>query len=296
LTEIVCDYVYLLSGERERRPSSGQFAPGEFTKLFEEVFNTVDLIFRNGIDWQALSAAMQDIRAQPVYADAGIRIQSIEDKGEGVFVVRVHTPSEVNKERLHAELTTSYQNQLALIEARYQALLAGKDELIVEFQRQSADMKEIVTLLASRPLVMQTGEGATVSYVDSHRTIHIGRDNTGQINLGDCSSQVSHAIQQIPSVMPQSEELRQHLEALRQLIEGEPALREVDKADAFRQVETLAQSASLPLDPSAQAKAKNAKNWFTNVLPTLTNGTHFLTEVWKLIDAVMKWLPFSKIS
>ena len=31
----ICDYVYLLRNRQERRPSSGNFQPGEFTKLFE---------------------------------------------------------------------------------------------------------------------------------------------------------------------------------------------------------------------------------------------------------------------
>lgn len=34
LDEVDCKYVYLLHGEKERRPSSGEFQPGEFIKLF----------------------------------------------------------------------------------------------------------------------------------------------------------------------------------------------------------------------------------------------------------------------
>ncbi|NJL58315.1 MAG: pentapeptide repeat-containing protein [Desulfobacteraceae bacterium] len=47
------DFVYLLSNKLERRPASGNFGEGEFAKLFNEVLDTVDFIFRNGIDWQA---------------------------------------------------------------------------------------------------------------------------------------------------------------------------------------------------------------------------------------------------
>jgi hypothetical protein len=51
LNNVDCRFVYLLENpkpgtdDRERRPSSGDFQPGEFTKLFEEVLNTVDLNF-----------------------------------------------------------------------------------------------------------------------------------------------------------------------------------------------------------------------------------------------------------
>jgi uncharacterized protein YjbI with pentapeptide repeats len=37
LNGAICEYVYLLNNQQERRPSSGEFAPGEFTKLFQEV-------------------------------------------------------------------------------------------------------------------------------------------------------------------------------------------------------------------------------------------------------------------
>ena len=35
LDGVICDHVYLLNNQQERRPNSGNFAPGEFTKLFE---------------------------------------------------------------------------------------------------------------------------------------------------------------------------------------------------------------------------------------------------------------------
>ena len=38
--------------------------PGEFTKLFEEVLNTVDLIFRDGIDWKAFVNAFEKLQVK----------------------------------------------------------------------------------------------------------------------------------------------------------------------------------------------------------------------------------------
>jgi hypothetical protein len=35
-----------LHAKEERRPSSGNFATGEFTKLFQQSLETVDFIFR----------------------------------------------------------------------------------------------------------------------------------------------------------------------------------------------------------------------------------------------------------
>ncbi|NEQ83548.1 MAG: pentapeptide repeat-containing protein [Moorea sp. SIO2I5] len=68
LADVDCRFVYLLENpepgtdNRERRPSSGEFQPGEFTKLFQEVLDTVDLIFRNGVDWKAFLAAFKKVQ------------------------------------------------------------------------------------------------------------------------------------------------------------------------------------------------------------------------------------------
>lgn len=70
LNEVDCQFIYLLNNpkpgtdDRERRPSSGEFQPGEFTKLFQEVLDTVDLIFRNGVDWKAFVAAFKKVQVQ----------------------------------------------------------------------------------------------------------------------------------------------------------------------------------------------------------------------------------------
>lgn len=64
LSGAICKYVYLLNNQRERRPSSGEFQPGEFTKLFEEVLDTVDLIFRNRIDWKAFAYSFNQLQVE----------------------------------------------------------------------------------------------------------------------------------------------------------------------------------------------------------------------------------------
>ncbi|MEO1403263.1 MAG: pentapeptide repeat-containing protein, partial [Cyanobacteria bacterium J06635_1] len=51
LDGVVCEYVYLKANKQERRPREGSFKPGEFAALFQQAVDTVDLIFKDGIDW-----------------------------------------------------------------------------------------------------------------------------------------------------------------------------------------------------------------------------------------------------
>ena len=159
LDDVDCRFVYLLedpkarTDDRERRPSSGEFQPGEFTKLFEEVLNTVDLIFRDGINWQAFITAFKKVQVEN--QDTELVIQSIENKGDGVVVVKVAVPENANKEKIHSDFTQNYQLALAAVEEKYKSLLQAKDNEIVIYRQKSAEMTEIVKLLANKPINVQ---------------------------------------------------------------------------------------------------------------------------------------------
>lgn len=89
--ELICDYIYRgfdkeLSKFTERSPREGAFKAGEFVALFQKSVDTVDLVFTDGLDWQALFDSMQKIRQK--YNNANINIQSLERQLGGVFVVR----------------------------------------------------------------------------------------------------------------------------------------------------------------------------------------------------------------
>jgi uncharacterized protein YjbI with pentapeptide repeats len=155
LDQVDCQYVYLLelpkpgTDDRERRPSSGYFEPGEFTKLFEEVFNTVDLIFRDGMNWKAFAYSYNKLLIE----NEGIELslQSLEYKGDGVVVVRLNVPLDANKAKLHSDFTLYYSTLVKSLEERYQAELKGKDDEITFYRQQNQDiMKESFKLLASK--------------------------------------------------------------------------------------------------------------------------------------------------
>ena len=162
----ICDCVYLLSGQRERQPSSGNFEPGEFAKLFEEMLDTINLIFRNGVDWKAFVTSFKQVQVEN--EEVELSIQSIENKGDGVVVVRVNTPPEANKEKIHSEFYYHYQTALEVLETSYQTQLQAKDEQLVEYReqiaiqrRQSANLEQIVRHLSSHPIAVRQSQIAS---------------------------------------------------------------------------------------------------------------------------------------
>jgi len=110
-----------------------------------------DFIFRNGIDWQAFMISFDKLREKirVESEDAEISIQSIANKGDGVFVIKVNVPLDADKAEIHSTLTKEYDMNLRLIEAKYQTQLEAKDKEIGFYREKSTDFKEIITVLAS---------------------------------------------------------------------------------------------------------------------------------------------------
>ncbi|MBD1932089.1 MULTISPECIES: pentapeptide repeat-containing protein [Cyanophyceae] len=129
--DVICDYVYLRYDKQERRPHSGNFKPGEFTKLFQKARVTVDLIFRHGIDWQAFLVSFQQLQVEA--GDKVLSIQAIEDKNDGAFVIRISVPPELDK----AEIENFFKQ-------KYQLALKNKDEQYRKYLRERLNDKDSV--------------------------------------------------------------------------------------------------------------------------------------------------------
>ncbi|MEM9090460.1 MAG: pentapeptide repeat-containing protein [Cyanobacteria bacterium P01_F01_bin.53] len=130
----ICEYVYLKCDQRERRPREGAFKLGEFATLVQQAADTVDLIFKDGIDWQAFFQSFQDLRNQ--YSDQDVSIQAIEKKRGGAFVIRLEVPPEVNKAAVEEKAKALYGEQLQQIEGRYQKLLQLQGQQLDDYRAQ----------------------------------------------------------------------------------------------------------------------------------------------------------------
>ena len=141
-TGVICDYIYLCQDQQERRPSSGNFACGEFAQLFQKSLETLDLIFRNGIDWDAFAYSFKKLEVEN--QGAQLDVQSIEKKGDGILVVRVTVSPDADKAKIHSEFIQGYEFAAKALEAQYQARLEDKDTLISKHEAQINRLFDIV--------------------------------------------------------------------------------------------------------------------------------------------------------
>ncbi|WP_210407393.1 CHAT domain-containing protein, partial [Hydrocoleum sp. CS-953] len=164
LDNVESKYIYLLeeakpeTDDRERRPSSGYFQEGDFTKLFKEVLNTVDLIFRNGVDAKAFMSSFQQVQVE----NQGIpmKIQGMENKGDGVVVIRIDVPPETEKEKIHREFMEFYDENVRVLEEKYQQDLA-KTEKKITLYRQRTEQNEYQIFLMNQILKTQNSAPVT---------------------------------------------------------------------------------------------------------------------------------------
>jgi len=148
LEDVLCEYVYLLKDEKERRPNSSFFQAGEFGKLFGKSFGTIDFIFRGSIDWDAFVEAFAKLKVECDGVE--LKVQGIEDKGDGTFIVRVTVPEGADKERIHGTFCRYYDKLYKLNERYLHLFLEVKDEEIDLERRYNTDMKGVVNALLLR--------------------------------------------------------------------------------------------------------------------------------------------------
>jgi len=146
--DIICSYIYLKCNDRhffDRRPRdpNKNFAPGEFAKLFQISFETIDLFFQEGVDWQAFTASFLNIRAEN--EDAEMEIQAIENTGDGILV-KVRTTEKADKGAIEGNFWQGYEFARKELQSSHQARLSDKDSeinrLVRLFEEQRQDIKE----------------------------------------------------------------------------------------------------------------------------------------------------------
>lgn len=300
LKGVICDYIYLKAGQGvlplvnplERRPSSGNFAPGEFTKLFQKARETVDLIFRNGVDWQAFLISIQQLRVES--NDSELSIRAIENKDDGAFVIRVNVPPDANKAEIERYFKRKYKLALKDRDEQYRKLLQGKlkdkDEQIAIYRKHNADLTEIVKIVAARPI--ENTAIAMSDSTDQSRNINISGgtvNNTGAsaMSLGDISGTIANTINQLPASSEFDKPgIKELLQQLQKAIEAEPSLSEEDKAEALEQVQALAEAGKAPQEGAMRKIAKRSTTMLKGIIAGLPEAAKLVVEYAKLLPMI----------
>ncbi len=143
--DAICDYVYLRSDNQERCPKDGSFAPGGFTKRFQQTVSSIEIRFLEGIEWSAFLRSLQAIQTR--WSNAAIALQALEAKDEGTFAIRLQgaaTVSEIEQFAIKQEFQRAYEQELQAIDATHQSQPDLTTEQIVRHRRQSASLIAIV--------------------------------------------------------------------------------------------------------------------------------------------------------
>jgi uncharacterized protein YjbI with pentapeptide repeats len=236
LNNVICDYVYLKEGKQERRPSDPKknFAPGEFTKIFQEVKNTAELIFSYGINWRAFAYAFNEENIQVYNTDGGeLFLREYKALEDGLIVLKVSVPPGSDKERVRENLIYKYELQIASLEGE----LKAKNEILAPLYER--------LLLPGIQIDKFEGELMT-----GDRNIQMGSGNYNERINGNYVQNNYYAPEQKQTLAEAAAEIQQLLE---QLSETYPTTTSREKniviGEAVEQIEK---------NPTLKAKVINA--------------------------------------
>jgi DNA-binding protein H-NS len=191
------------------------------------VLNTIDLIFRDGVDWKAFIQTLDQVQVE--YGNAQLAIQAIENKGDGVVVIRLQAAPDADKEALHRSLKQGYQKSLKAVEQKYRKLLrqknvqlSMKDQEIIQLYRQhNSDIRNIAELMAQQTINVQAiAESKAMQGNDNSRNISIGGNATGNVFQTGDGNTASIEFQQVTLPPPDRVNIQAELAALQAILAG----------------------------------------------------------------------------
>lgn len=226
LIEIDCDYIFLKlptknAPDPQRRPADQErnFEPGEFAKLAQKIPNTVDLIFKDGIDWQTFLKTFQELRVR-VESETGELpvIQTIENKGDGAFVIRVKVPEEVDEAEYERKFWAKYNPMLEAKDEKIKLLseqIEFYDEQIEFIRKNNTRLMGVVETMADQETIIidkidkrdQRGAKFNVggNYVERAESVSSQQSYANQNNYEEADKNLAEAAAEIQQLLEQLE-------------------------------------------------------------------------------------------
>ncbi|MEO0535902.1 MAG: pentapeptide repeat-containing protein [Cyanobacteria bacterium P01_A01_bin.123] len=203
LEGVVCEYIYLKRNQQERRPLTGTFKPGEFTKLYQQSRDTIDLIFREGLDWRAFAHSFKQVQVE--HAGAQIEVESIENKGDGVVIVKLRSALDADQPQIHAGIMQGYKTRIKDLEGQVERGTQTINRLFESHNRLIESQEAMVKAMAENPKVKQeigTVYGGVAGNVEGDMNVYTPEQ---QKTLAEAAQEIQALLEQLSETYPLTE-------------------------------------------------------------------------------------------
>ena len=258
LQAIDCHHVFLEMGNKSRQPPSGAFQEGEFSKLFQEVTETMDFLVETKLELAALRRAIAKLREQE--GNEGLEVQGVERK-EDAMVVHVAAFPEIDRERIHAQALREKQLEMKLLlEAEHKAREFEAKFLMEE--RHSNVLEDILDKSLQRPIHVNAQGGNAVTN-DRSQTITGSTIMGSTLNQGDIHgrlTQLAGNMSALPTTGAGAEtELKELLTRLAEELNKVPKEKARDAEDVTDMVERTMEDAGKGKPSRLEATLNNLR-------------------------------------
>ncbi len=306
---VICTHVYIDESGKERKPSSGEFAEGDFALLVGEFTNTLDFLFKNEINFGAFQYAMQQMLIKNPEAEISIDQTKFLGQNKDALKRSYDVNPDADKGKLHADFSESYEiykrlhpedNQLirdlnrkvTFLEGEVKTLKvlnAEKDERIADLKDANAGFKEIAKTQATKSndkIIIGQVQGDPMS--DKNQNISLKSDGnmTGvTVAGGDISGTVTVTIQQLrDSNTAEAPKLADLLTDLQKVINESTELTEEDKTKALQYIDTIGKFANNKEDHDMIGSA------IDKIIKVVSKAAKLLTPVQAIAEGLRKIL------
>jgi Pentapeptide repeats (8 copies) len=230
LADIICTRVFLGPNQTDPNPPVGEFLPGEFSKLYQQVADTVDFILHSPAELAAFIRAVDHLKS---HGGEDIYVQNIERKEEAI-VVKLKAPEGFDRDQIYKDVRQEFVVQLTQLETAKTYLTEERDKLETKLNKNQDVLNSLLEKMVARPsTVIHTLEN---HMTDKSQTIGNITNRDGVINLGN-DNKISNKVS-ITLAPPEQAQLKALLDQLDQILKAS-AMPADDRDYALKQVDGM---------------------------------------------------------